>query len=47
MYENDILITSDSTINHEGGKGFAWRTLLKGIEDNKGNILNQEKGEKL
>lgn len=47
VYENDILITSDSTINHEGGKGFAWRTLLKGIEDNKGNILNQEKGEKL
>ena len=41
VYENDILITSDSTIGHENGKGFAWKTLLKGIEDGRGNILNQ------
>lgn len=41
IYENDILITGDSTIGHEKGKGFAWRTLLKGIEDGSGNILEQ------
>lgn len=41
VYENDILITSDSTIGHEGGKGFAWRTFLKGIENGKGEVLDQ------
>ena len=41
VYENDILITSDSTVGHESGKGFAWKTLLKGIEDGRGNVLNQ------
>ena len=41
VYENDILITSDSTTGHENGKGFAWKTLLKGIEDGRGNILDQ------
>ena len=41
VYENDILITGDSNIGHEKGKGFAWRTLLKGIEDGSGNILEQ------
>ncbi len=41
VYENDVLITSDSTSGHEKGKGFAWKTLLKGIEDGRGNILDQ------
>ena len=45
VYENDILITSDSTTGHENGKGFAWKTLLKGIEDGKGNILKQTRDE--
>lgn len=41
VYENNILITADSTVGHEKGKGFSWKTLLKGIEDGSGNILNQ------
>jgi hypothetical protein len=41
VYENDILITSDSTSGHENGKGFAWKTLLKGIESGNGEILSQ------
>ncbi len=43
VYENEILIVSDSTIGQEGGKGFSWRTLLKGIENGKGEILDQSK----
>lgn len=41
VYENDILITGDSTTGQENGKSFAWRTLLKGIEDGRGTVLNQ------
>jgi hypothetical protein len=41
-YENEILITTDSTSGHESDfKSFSWRTLLKGVEDENGSILEQ------
>ena len=42
VYENDITMVAGATVGQENKRNFAWRTLLKCIEDQSGEILNQE-----